>query len=456
VTIAPRYYDWQAMLNKDIDSRSSFRLTFFGSDDAISILRQTASQSNPTLGGDIDSHIHFWRLQGRYTNRLTKETELRVTAAVGQDVQETGFGTNYVQNQVTPMTLRAELSNKLSRIVTMNNGLDLMYEPYSVARRGPAPRRPGVPSGGPGEIPLESSESGSLALPGAYTEWEITPWKGTRVVPGLRADYDSATKGWDVAPRINARQDLTTGFPRTTLKGGVGLFYQPPQPLQTDPVFGQTGLSSNRSVHYDVGYEQEVTRQIDVSTDVWYKALDRLVTTGAGNSGDGFAYGVEWLVRYKPDERFFGWLAYTLSRSERRDLPWQELRLFQYDQTHILTVLGSYKLGKGWQLGARFRLVSGNLYTPTAYGSYDATVGTQQSVPAFPPFGTRLPLFEQLDVRVDKTWTFTRWRLTVYLDVQNVYNRGNPEGITYNYNSTQSTYINGLPLLPSLGIRGEL
>jgi hypothetical protein len=293
-------------------------------------------------------------------------------------------------------------------------------------------------------------------LPGAYTEWEIVPVRGTRIVPGLRADYDNATKGWDVAPRINARQDLTRAFPRTTLKGGVGVFYQPPAPLQTDPVFGQSGLSSNRSVHYDVGFEQELSHQIDVSTDVFYKALDRLVTTGAGNSGDGFAYGAEWLVRYKPDARFFGWIAYTLSRSERRDLPTQEYRLFQYDQTHILTALGSYKLGHGWQLGARFRLVSGNLYTPVTYGPYDATVGTQLAVQDNPPFGARLPLFEQLDLRVDKTWEFAKWKLTVYLDVQNVYNRANPEGVTYNYNSTQSTYISGLPLLPSLGVRGEL
>ena len=26
-----------------------------------------------------------------------------------------------------------------------------------------------------------------------------------------------------------------------------------------------------------------------------------------------------------------------------------------FDQTHILTVLGSYRLGNGWEFGARFR-----------------------------------------------------------------------------------------------------
>ena len=74
------------------------------------------------------------------------------------------------------------------------------------------------------------------------------------------------------------------------------------------------------------------------------------------------------LSKWKPDGRFFGWLAYTLSRSERRDNPGDALHLFQYDQTHILTVLGSYKLGRGWEVGARFRYVTGDPYTPNVAG----------------------------------------------------------------------------------------
>ena len=61
--------------------------------------------------------------------------------------------------------------------------------------------------------------------------------------------------------------------------------------------------------------------------------------------------------------RFFGWLAYTLSRSTRQDPPDFATRLFQYDQTHILTVLGAYTLPRNWQVGGRFRFVTG---TPAA------------------------------------------------------------------------------------------
>ena len=73
-----------------------------------------------------------------------------------------------------------------------------------------------------------------------------------------------------------------------------------------------------------------------------------------------------------------------------------------------------------------------------------------------PTFGERLPLFHQLDARVDKTWAFSAWKLTAYLDVQNVYSRQNAEDVSYNFDFSKRTYQKGLPIIPSLGLRGEL
>ena len=84
---------------------------------------------------------------------------------------------------------------------------------------------------------------------------------------------------------------------------------------------------------------------------------------------------------------------------------------------------------------------------------YDAGVYTPV---AGRPLSARLPAFHQLDVRVDKTWEFQAWKLTAYLDVQNAYNHQNGEGVSYNFNYSESKSQPGLPLLPILGIRGEL
>jgi hypothetical protein len=252
------------------------------------------------------------------------------------------------------------------------------------------------------------------------------------------------------------RQDLPSAWRRTTLKAAAGEYDQPPQLVEIAPVFGQSGLRSNRSFQYDAGIEQELSDQIDLSVDGFDKSMDRLVVPGGGNSGEGRAYGVEWLLRYKPDGRFFGWIAYTLSRSERRDSPSQPFYAFDFDQTHNLSVVASWRIDDRWRVGARFRYTSGNPYTSQGTGALDASSATYVPTPSLVPNGARLPAFHELDLRVDRTWRLGAARLTAYVDIENVYSYGAPIGLDYSFNYTKNTLVSGLPILPSIGLRGEL
>jgi hypothetical protein len=103
----------------------------------------------------------------------------------------------------------------------------------------------------------------------------------------------------------------------------------------------------------------------------------------------------------------------------------------------------------------RYRLTSGYMYTPQTYGFYDENVGTYLPLSAYPPSSSRLPLFHALDVRVDKTWKFPWGTVGAYLDVLNIYDQGNVDGISYDYNFTHSTPANDLPIIPSIGLRVE-
>jgi hypothetical protein len=220
-----------------------------------------------------------------------------------------------------------------------------------------------------------------------------------------------------------------------------------------------------------------VTRAIEVSAEGFYKQFDRLVVGTPAASGGSFEYknlglgyaaGLEVLIKHKATSRLFGWIAYTLSRSVRRDAPGDPPRLFESDQTHLLTVLGSYRLGGGWEVGARFRLASGDLTTPQvcsagsegcdpskANALFHSPTGGYTPLPASGAYSERLPPFHQLDLRVDKRWSMSGYELSAYLDLQNAYNNANPEGIDYNFNFTTRSYGSGLPILPSIGIRGE-
>lgn len=460
VTTAPVYYDYQVGVGRSWNKgKGDFRLLLIGSDDKLAVITRGAPPQEPGIGGSIGLHNGFWRLQGKFRQKFSEETEVKLVSAVGQDFIDFNVGSLQFNLSTTPITTRFEISQKIAPGVTSNLGLDLLYAPYKVHVRAPPLPKVGEPPGGPFSTlpPLETTDSDAQYRPGIYEEFELTPFRGTRIVPGVRLDYAKDTKKWDVSPRFVARQDLTKDFPRTTLKGGVGVFRQPPQPQETNVVFGQSGLSSARAIHYSLGFEQEIARPVELSMEGFYKQLDNLVVPQEGNSGTGYVVGAETLLRYKPVGRFFGWVAYTLSKSMRRDGPEDPLRPTPFDQTHILTVIGSYQLGRGWELGGNFRFVSGNNVTPRSYGYYDENAGANLAVQSFPVYGRRLPPFHVLSIRIDKVWKISDTaRISTYLDVYNVYNHGNVEAINYNYNSTRESYQTGIPILPNIGIRGEL
>jgi TonB family protein len=482
VSTAPVYYDYQLIAETHPTKTSRFSARFFGSDDRLKLLISEPFANDPGFGGNLQFGTKFYRAQALYEADLTKSVSLRAMAAVGKNSIDFGFGQLKFNLDLTSIQTRSELTFKIMRGLQLHAGLDFLIGPYDVFIRAPAPPRPGEADPGPLTTrPVqETQETATFFRPAWYGEAEIQPNRRAQLVPGLRVDYARDTGHADVAPRFTGRYDLIGGraesdLPieerhlRTTVKGGVGVFYQPPQPQETNAVFGTPGLLSNRAIHYTIGVEQEFTRQIELSLEGYYKDLTKLVSRTAtpggtafdyGNQGTGSVVGMEVLAKYKPDDRFFGWLSYSLSRSVRRDNPDEAEHLFQYDQTHILTVLGSYRLGNGWEVGARFRLVSGNLATavarPPALTALYAADAAAYAPLEGSQFGTRLPLFHQLDVRIDKGWQFRKWRLSAYLDVQNIYNNPAREALLYNYNYTAQSYQTGIPIIPSIGLRGEI
>jgi TonB family protein len=460
---APVYYDYQAFVETRPSKGSLLRLGAFGSDDRFAAVMRQGDEHMGGFGSGFSMKMSFWRLQAVYRNKLSDSLSVSATAAYGPQDEAFTFGAMRVEDRFHMMTARGELTWKSVQNVTLRAGPDIVHSPYTVDLQAPQPPIAGEADPGPyATMPMiRLKQKGTLSAPAAFAEAEYLPHERVKLLAGMRADYTNTNQEVVWSPRFNARYDLAQ-HPRTTLKGGVGWFYQPPRPIETLPNYGTPTLGSNRSLHVSSGLEQELGRRVNVSVEGFYKKLDELAvrvanpdgSQGYDNIGTGDVYGVETLIRYEPVGRFFGWLAYTISRSTRQDGPGSPERVFEYDQTHILTALGSYDLGRGWRVGGRFRLVSGNPYTACIGGVLNAAAGNY-ACKGGAPMGSRLPAFHQLDVRVDKKWQFAGWALTTYLDVQNAYNRQNPEAVAYNYDYTRTKYSTGLPILPSLGLRGE-
>jgi TonB family protein len=466
VTAAPVYYDYQAMIEHDFSSKTTGRLLFFGADDRLALTLASPSADDPTVGGDLSQSSTFYRLQARVDTRLSDDVRFINMASIGVNNEHFRVGALSYDGHFDVLDARSDLRAKITRGLTAVAGIDFLAGGFDVKLLAPPAAPDGQVAGPAFASPKnELNGSGTLMRPAAYAMLEVAPVSRVKLMPGVRVDYASEVKSWTVDPRFTTRVDVASGYPRTTVKGGVGVFHQPPQPFQSLPPFGSPSVKPSMARHYSVGVEQELTRDVEVSVEGFYKDLQSLVVAEAGqtksgndylNTGTGRAYGAEVLLKWKPGGRFFGWVAYTLSRSERRDDATQPYTTFDYDQTHILNALGSYDLGRGWTLGARWRYVTGNPYTPYRGGAEDFDAGAYAAIPSPLTNSARVAPFHSLDVRVDKTWTFTGFKLSAYLDVRNAYYRKNPEAMTYNYNYSQSSIVSGLPILPVLGLRGEL
>jgi len=116
--------------------------------------------------------------------------------------------------------------------------------------------------------------------------------------------------------------------------------------------------------------------------------------------------------------------------------------------------VSSVRLGAGFETGLRLRLVSGYPNTPIVGSLYNANASQYEPITGS-HFSGRNPPFFQLDFRVEKVWTFQKWLLSLYIDIQNITNRANTEFITWDYRFREAFNVQGMPFFLSLGLTGR-
>ena len=415
-------------------------------------------------GGQLDAVSASWGIGVIYQVELSKETRAELTLSGAK--QHVHYSESAVEFDLVAygMLGRGEITQRLFGRSALRFGFDMLVGPYTTSGRfrkspGRGARRGPRPHASQSEIRGGLVVRAARRVRGDGHAPERSHPGDHRHPPRLRR-LDRALRRF--AAHHGAPGDRA-GLSKTTLKGGSGLFQQGPDLFDILLADDETKLRSARSFQNSLGAEQELSRNVTASLEGFFNLLDDLVSRSPdengivryNNYGTGRIFGVEAMLRYENDERFFGWLSYTLSRSERTWAPGEPSELFYLDQTHILTVLGSYDLGRGWEFGARFRYVTGNLYTP-CLGSLFSSASTSYLCVPGPTTSERLPPFHQLDIRVDKRWKFSGFTLGAYLDLINAYNRVNPDFIAYNFDySSSRPETASLPIVPSLGVRGE-
>ena len=463
VLAAPVYYDYQALGTYRIDARNTLRIIGYGSRDSLQLLFSHPNDQDPSLSGKITGTIGFHRLQLELEDRLgdSARQTLSVTAGYLSASQQIGALEQTISG--TELHARDEWRVEILPALSATFGADFYGQFLGGRYHGPAPAQyEGNPSEDNSNLTRRNVSTIvptlNVVRPGAYLELGIRPTRHLLVLPGLRADYYGDVDHASLDPRLAARYQLSQSL---TLKSGVGFYSQAPQYWQALKVVGNPRIEPYRALQTSVGFEARSGSTLKFGAEGFYKWLDnRIVGTQGGvephfiNDGEGRIYGAEISTAYRPGPDSFGFLAYTLSRSERRDGD-GPYRLFDHDQTHILSLAIGQNLGRGWNVGGRFRFVSGDPTTAVVGSVFDARAGIY--VPTYGPVNAeRDPAFQQLDLRVEKKFTIGAGGLSVYLDVLNVYNAKNAQGYRYSYDYSKKEPVSGLSVFPNLGLKGEL
>ncbi|MBI2891289.1 MAG: TonB-dependent receptor [Nitrospirae bacterium] len=464
-TIAPRYYDYQASFGGRFGSGQSASLTAFGADDTMALVFEQPPGREVEFSGNFSSNIYFHRILGKWTWDLGESVRNEFSAAAGPDrvLFRIADDLTHLEIRIWNFSMRDEVVLEPAPWLTLYPGLHLVWGRGEYDARFPRIPREDDPEHAFDPTTIREADgvlAGSAVSP--YLEAVVRPTDRFSLTPGVRVDRYTIQDQTPVSPRMTARYRLLDAL---TLKGGAGVVHQPPEPQDVAEGIGQPDLKVQRAVQYTGGLEFDLPWGWSGDVQGFFKDLSNIVVRKAEveastydpssleNAGVGRIYGSEVYLSWK-GPRGFAWCSYTLSRSERRDHPGEAYRFFSFDQTHILTLVGTLRVTTKWDVGARFRYSTGRPETPFVDALFDADRDRYLPIPG-ELYSVRIPPFHQLDLRVDRRWRFNTWMLTSYLDIQNVYVKKNAEGFSYNYDYSERQAVTGIPIFPSFGLRAE-
>jgi len=484
LSLAPRYGDAQLRWESG-DGR--WMAIAFASDDKLRLIHDpndTSSGGINTSNVEAFTYIsRFARLGLRY-RAVYGATQVTVTPSAGiDDVNGRAIHNDVdkgMHRWTVPLQLRADVATPFLG-GTLSFGVDGGTSRHSYDMLNTPPPSPTDPAP---DMVLRRELARWTADAGAWLEqsWFVAD-DAIELRPGLRGDHIGLSDQWSLDPRISIHARLPHDI---TLEQSAGLYHEPPLITDLDPIFMRTEpMLGSTAAQLALGAKAIVADANELSATAYYQHLRQLPVdavsaatpisanggTDSGGAlgisrelvdaqfgsysyreaiGKGYAYGLELIARRNTGP-WTGWLAYTYGRSFRQN-PSRGPDYFPYvlDQPHTLTLVATTRLGRHWRAGGRVRYATGNPFTPVVGATMEPN-GDFVAIDG-PILSERLPAFFQLDLRVDRAWRRPWGILNLYIDVQNVTNRRNAEGVTYNDDYTVRSYTRGLPVFPSIGV----
>jgi hypothetical protein len=320
----------------------------------------------------------------------------------------------------------------------------------------------------PGINPFNLDRSTTARQSGAYAQSTANITGRLSLTAGGRIDNYSLIASTRFSPRVAASYRFTDRF---SWRASYGLYHQQPFFVFLLAFPQNAGLIPFRAAHYVTGFSYLANSTLRFSIEAYRKdyrdypvstQFPQLSLASIGDTfdvrsilfpltsaGRGRVQGIEFLVEKKFTDRWFGQANLAFSRTRQAGLD-GILRPGSFDYPVIANGVGGYRLNRKWEFSARAAWLSGRPITPFLPGEserqrrgiFDLSRVNDE----------RLPAYFRLDIRADRTFTFRDKPLLAFIGFQNITNRNNAGGFTWNRRTNSPENNEQLGIFPLIGL----
>ncbi len=456
----PNYTDYQGKYVWQVSEGSTLRFSANGAtDDSDLILSEDSEDiaTDPVFAGRIYEALSFNEQSLVWDKNLAPTSSIRsIVTHNTLAATELAGGAGSIDVDEESWLLKSHLTHSLNdqHEVTVGAELSQTDISFDIALNAPACTEFEPDCLFTGAERLEVTETAKITALKAFAKdtWFVND--RLTLFSGLALQRENYLDKQFVEPRLALEYALRDDL---LLTAGMGVYHQMPDIDQVNRVFGNPELDYIRARHASVGLQKSLGDGWSVSSELYYKKLDQLVTsdeeTRYQNNGVGEAIGLDTLVRKQLTDKLSGWLSVSLSEATRRDLRTGRQFDFEYNQPVNATLVARYQFSPKWSVGAKLWAHSGAPYTPITGATPDPVVdGLYQ-----PQYGDlnskRLPVYKRLDLRVDRAFKRKGKRqTTAYFEVLNITGSRNISGYSYNADYSERTAEEQLPGFFGFGI----
>lgn len=459
--IRPDYYDFQYKVNHKINNKTEINFIGIGAIDNFKLATPKKSDVNTEYINRANPLIKQWNYtvgatlkrlvnDGYFTIALSRNMFFNGADRYENNASKSGNKLFSLGSHETENKLRFDM-NMFKNGWKYSYGVDAQYVKYDASIFNTVKEEIKDSSGNTISPAISFSTNSAIDFLkfGAYGQVSKYFFDNKFLVStGIRTDINTYTK--------NGLNPLRTLSPRASLSyiinnkwnisASVGSYYKLPVYTMlgykdNNGTLSNKDLKYTNSIHYTIGTEFVPKNDLRVTFEAFYKdyrSYPVSLTNGISyanigtdysavgsdkytSTGRGRVYGIEAYIQQKLIKNLFYVASATLYKSEFSGID-GKFKPSTWDYGFIVSATFGYKFKKNWDIGLKYRIAGGQPYTPfdmnastamyltTGTGVYDYTQLNNK----------RLPIFNQLDLRVDKKFNFKKVSLDVFVDFQNI------------------------------------